>query len=110
MKDGYWFCPKCRVEVSPMHVTFWETHDERAGGCGCLVDNHPPQDDEIIAGASVNAEKMRMCEWHREATDSNCWSSDCGNAFEINEGTPEENSMTYCCFCGHPIEGIDSND
>ena len=42
MKEGCWYCTKCKVEVEPMHVTFWETHDERFGGCGCSLNNSKP--------------------------------------------------------------------
>ena len=42
MKEGYWYCTKCKAEVEPMHVTFWETHDERFGGCGCSLNNSKP--------------------------------------------------------------------
>ena len=31
---GGWFCPTCDESVPSHHVTFNETHDERAGGCG----------------------------------------------------------------------------
>jgi len=33
-----WWCPHCKVEVQPEHVTFEETHDERYGGCGAYMD------------------------------------------------------------------------
>jgi hypothetical protein len=33
MKQGYWYCPECGVKVPPKDVTFFETHDERSGGC-----------------------------------------------------------------------------
>jgi hypothetical protein len=42
MKEGYWYCTKCKAEVEPRHVTFWETHDERFGGCGCRLNNSKP--------------------------------------------------------------------
>ncbi len=28
------------------------------------------------------------------------WEADCGFQFELNEGTPAENNMKYCCYCG----------
>lgn len=58
----------------------------------------------------ARAAQMKWCKWDREETDSNCWATDCGNAFEINEGAPKENEMTFCCFCGHPIDAIDSDE
>lgn len=32
--DVDWWCPECKAGVPGVNVTFWETHDERAGGCG----------------------------------------------------------------------------
>lgn len=34
---GEWWCPDCKVEIASVNVTYQETHDERAGGCGCHV-------------------------------------------------------------------------
>lgn len=47
------------------------------------------------------------CTW--TSSDSydydNCdyWSTDCGEQFTILEGTPEDNGMKYCCYCGKEI-------
>lgn len=32
------------------------------------------------------------------------WETSCGNAFTINDGTPAQNDMKYCCYCGGEIE------
>lgn len=34
---GEWWCPECKAEIASVNVTYQETHDERAGGCGCHV-------------------------------------------------------------------------
>ena len=44
---------------------------------------------------------MDTCAWRE---DEGVWDTDCGNAFEINEGGPTENKMKYCCYCGKEIE------
>lgn len=55
---------------------------------------------------------MENCKWERE--DSCSWSSDwntgCGNAFTIDSGTPEENEMKFCCYCGRPLEQIETEE
>jgi len=38
---------------------------------------------------------MRGCE---------VWETDCGEIFVLNEGTPEDNDMKFCSFCGKPLE------
>ena len=45
--DVGWWCPACEVTVPPEHVTYNETHDTRAGGCGGDVGHNPaPQQPE----------------------------------------------------------------
>jgi hypothetical protein len=44
---------------------------------------------------------MEECAWRK---DEGYWETDCKNEFTINEGTPEENGMIYCCFCGKKIK------
>jgi hypothetical protein len=40
--ENCWWCPECRKAVLPIDVTYFETHDERAGGCGHKVLPNPP--------------------------------------------------------------------
>ena len=42
------------------------------------------------------------CEWAQD--EDGAWDTQCCNRFEINEGTPADNDMAYCCYCGKPIE------
>tara|TARA_R110000868_G_scaffold199913_3_gene447048 strand:+ start:475 stop:651 length:177 start_codon:yes stop_codon:yes gene_type:complete len=41
------------------------------------------------------------CIW-AEAGDG-VWHPECGGAFILNDGTPEENGMKFCCYCGSPL-------
>jgi hypothetical protein len=43
---------------------------------------------------------MGECAWRE---DEGVWGADCGHEFVINDGTPEENDMKFCCFCGKRI-------
>jgi hypothetical protein len=36
-----WYCPHCKTGVPPQNVTFEESHDPRAGGCGYRVGEWP---------------------------------------------------------------------
>lgn len=48
------------------------------------------------------------CTWHNDPETDNSWSTDCRQLFEIYDGTPTENKMGFCCYCGKPIrEAID---
>ena len=41
------------------------------------------------------------CDW-REDEDGNYWTA-CGRGFSITEGTPKQNGMKFCCYCGKPL-------
>ena len=51
------------------------------------------------------------CNWsnaegvNSEDSDTH-WSTSCGEDFFLNDGTPEDNNMKYCCYCGKPIEQL----
>jgi hypothetical protein len=47
------------------------------------------------------------CEWSQDEYDdfeSGAWNADCGETFYICEGTPAENGIKFCCFCGKPLK------
>lgn len=48
------------------------------------------------------------CAWVQDSYGT--WETSCGNSFEINEGTPHDNEMAYCAFCGLPIEQHEYKD
>lgn len=59
---------------------------------GCkLCDAIPP---------SLSNDLLDSCTWSQEDEDSDGWETDCGYNFEIYEGTPAENNMKFCCYCG----------
>lgn len=31
------------------------------------------------------------------------WSTSCGHEFTLTEGTPKDNEMKFCCFCGKKL-------
>lgn len=44
------------------------------------------------------AEMQKICTW--EEDEDGLWNTECNNVFEIIDGTPEENKMKYCPYCG----------
>lgn len=44
------------------------------------------------------------CAWIQERDDGDAWSTSCGNAMCINDGTPSENHWKFCCYCGFRIK------
>ena len=45
---------------------------------------------------------MNSCTW-TENVDGN-WETSCGEIFVLEDGTPSENSMKYCCYCGASLK------
>ena len=41
------------------------------------------------------------CNWDQD--EDGIWQTDCGELFEINEGTPGDNGMKFCCYCGRNL-------
>ncbi len=45
----------------------------------------------------------KACHWDQEDLDSDCYVTDCGHYFSVPDGTPEDNEMRFCCFCGRRL-------
>ena len=48
--------------------------------------------------AAIEEAVPKQCAWTDD--DEGIWHTACGNLHVINDGTPAENSMRYCCYCG----------
>lgn len=44
--------------------------------------------------------RNKECTWSQIQADSDCWGASCGNEFTLNDGTPKDNNMKFCCYCG----------
>jgi len=56
-----------------------------------------------------------VCIWTAEEEDlvdfgENSYYTSCGNDFLLLEGTPSDNNMKYCCYCGDKIEESRENN
>jgi len=43
------------------------------------------------------------CLWKQDGDDFDCtdeWATECGQRFIIMHGSPHENNMIFCCYCG----------
>lgn len=52
-------------------------------------------------------EKDATCTW---TEDCGPYSTDCGHYFETIDGTPADNDMLFCCYCGRRIEDVPLED
>lgn len=46
----------------------------------------------------------KECEWSQQEDGDDyedmIWSTSCGTEFQFIDGTPKDNEMNYCCYCG----------
>lgn len=47
------------------------------------------------------ANELKACEWFYEGVAAgDYYRTTCGNYFQVFEGTPADNNMHFCCYCG----------
>ena len=45
---------------------------------------------------------MAKCQWTQD--EDGAYDTECGNKYEITNGTPKENRMKYCTYCGKQLD------
>jgi hypothetical protein len=46
-------------------------------------------------------ESETCCTWHQDGdSDSGVYATSCRRFFDLTDGTPEDNKMSWCCYCG----------
>lgn len=46
------------------------------------------------------------CEWEPIDTDYGTWETSCEQAFTMFDGSPRQNDMRFCCYCGLPLKEV----
>ena len=44
---------------------------------------------------------IKRCEWTEDCNGN--WDTGCGNAFCLETGSPADNGMLFCCYCGEKL-------
>ena len=52
--------------------------------------------------AKTRTKERNSCEWTYD-DGHDFWETECGEAFEFRTGTPKDNKMAFCPFCGRTI-------
>ena len=126
-------CPFCGNEASIKDVVVYPNCEKAPAYVGCknhcaggsgydLQDtinrwNNRPLEDALRAriaelGADLEAEldapprRDGVCRWTLEDDDINLWQSDCGDAWQMEAGTPSDGHMRFCPFCGKKLEQV----
>lgn len=74
-----------------------------------LYDNdilHPTKVSEDLRAALAQqaepVQQVKTCAW-RDNFDA-IYETECGNLHIIDDGSPEDNGMRYCCYCGKELK------
>jgi len=62
--------------------------------CGCYPIQLPEATEDQPQTLATT------CRWDIDGPGRDCYATECGNLFVLVFGTPEENHMNYCCYCG----------
>ena len=73
------------------------------GGCiGSQQERIAQLEADLAALRQRHAEELgnRKCIWAESNGDAEFWHTSCDQDFVFIEGTPSENGMKFCCYCG----------
>jgi len=109
------FCPDCEKDVECIHTAeLYECKECGEDFAKYIVSRKPANSDvsttqdvltDIKTGQSIEKE---TCSWIQEDDPDICyWKTGCGNSFYFTEGTPTDNNMKYCCYCGKLLKQED---
>jgi hypothetical protein len=69
-----------------------------------LADYEGPMEQAITA-LRVALEQPNECHWYQDGDeDSGTYMASCSRRyFVLDDGTPTDNRMSHCCYCGKPL-------
>lgn len=71
---------------------------------GCLETPCNQHESWMVIQLKNETDKQ-VCIWQQDGDeDSGAYRTACGNYFMLDDGTPEDNKMGFCCYCGKSIE------
>ena len=59
----------------------------------------------VAAIAALQELERKKGKWIAFDYDNNYYCTSCGEIWTLNNGTPKENNMNYCMYCGADMRG-----
>ena len=57
-----------------------------------------------LRAALAQQDESETCTWHQDGdSDSGVYATSCRRYFNLEDGTPEDNKMQWCCYCGKKL-------
>ena len=58
----------------------------------------------LIAALRAALAEPETCTWQQDGdSDSGSYGTSCRRYFNLEDGTPEDNKMAWCCYCGRKL-------
>ena len=84
------------------------TRDMMADNMNTLALEHGKEVEQLEARVQELEAIAPPCRWYQDEVGDGEWLTACGGAFCVLDGTPKENKMHWCCYCGGRVE-VDSS-
>ena len=97
-----WFCTELFKIGKQMNII--ELTDEAEKYLCLPPSQRREQEIKQLLQIAITELKARAkpCVWAEDENGN--WNTGCGDIFDIIEGSPSENSMLFCHYCGQPIK------
>ncbi len=92
--DSFWISDPPEKQDRLTHAHIYNKH---------FKDGLQIANKHCLMNAVVIVEE-KTCEW--KGYEFNTHDTSCGKSFAIMEGTPKDNGMKFCCYCGNKIKEI----
>jgi hypothetical protein len=57
-----------------------------------------------LRAALTQQDEPETCTWYQDGdSDSGVYATSCRRYFNLEDGTPEDNKMQWCCYCGKKL-------
>ena len=58
----------------------------------------------LITALKAALEEPDYCTWQQDGdSDSGLYATSCRHYFNLEDGTPEDNKLAWCCYCGKKL-------
>lgn len=51
----------------------------------------------------MSVKESTECRWVQDDLEGDTWGTSCGHYFRLDDGTPADNDMKFCCYCGKTL-------
>ena len=59
---------------------------------------------DALRTALAQQDEPETCTWHQDGdSDSGVYATSCRRFFNLDDGTPEDNRLAWCCYCGRKL-------